>query len=180
MRSRLGTTVKGGPKRALWRIIHEAESVRVATLLAVTFLAGPVMGQVSPFVGTWKLNVAKSKFEGSAAPKSQTRTVTAEGTGLKYAFEGEAADGSKFAYGFTSNLDGKDAAVSGTGMPGGADTVALKKVNADKTEGVLKKDGKEIGTVKAEVSKDGKTTTVTANRKVDGKEIKAVSVYEKQ
>jgi hypothetical protein len=91
-----------------------------------------------------------------------------------------AADGSKIAYSFTSNLDGKDAAVSGVGMAGGADTITLMKLSASKTEGVSKKGGAEIGTAKTEVSADGKTTTVKTVGKLDGKEVKAVAVYEKQ
>lgn len=152
----------------------------IGMLVTAALMAGSLMAQANPFVGTWKLNVAKSKFEGTTAPKSLTRTVTAEGAGLKYSFEGVAADGSKMSYSFTSNLDGKDAAVTGTGMPGGADTVTLKKVSATKTEGVMKKGGKEVGKATAELSANGKTTTVTTSGKVDGKEMKAVSVYEKQ
>jgi hypothetical protein len=153
----------------------------LAILVAVAAVtAGSLVAQANPFVGTWKLDVAKSKYEGAPAPKSLTRTVTAEGAGLKYSFAGVAADGSKIAYSFTSNLDGKDAAVSGVGMAGGADTITLMKLSASKTEGVSKKGGAEIGTAKTEVSADGKTTTVTTVGKLDGKEVKAVAVYEKQ
>ena len=153
----------------------------IAMLVAAAFVAGTATAQTSPFVGTWKLNTAKSKFEGTPAPKSMTRTVTADGQGLKYAFEGVAADGSKLSYGFSSNFDGKDSAITGVGMPGGADTITLKKVSDTKTEGVLKKGGKEIGKAASEVSKDGKSVTVkTWGKGADGKEIKSESVYDKQ
>jgi hypothetical protein len=157
---------------------------RVSYWIAMTVLAavaaGPLMAQGNPFVGTWKLNLAKSKFEGGPAPKSQTRTVTLEGIGAKYAFEGEAADGSKFSYSFTTAYDGKDCAITGTGTPGGADALTLKK-GGDKTEGVLKKGGVEIGKATSEVSKDGKTTTVKIKGKTaDGKEFKTEAVYDKQ
>jgi hypothetical protein len=116
----------------------------LAMLMMTAVTAGSVMAQANPFVGTWKLNVAKSKFAGAPAPKSLTRTVTADGVGLKYSFDGVAADGSNLSYSFTSNLDGKDSAVTGTGMPGGADRVMLKKVSATKTERVTRKGGKEV------------------------------------
>jgi hypothetical protein len=157
--------------------------ILVGLAMAVVSLAlsNCVLAQSSPFAGTWKLNVAKSKFEGGPAPKSLTRTVTAVGGGLKYAFEGVTGDGSKVSYSFTSKLDGTDAPVSGEGMPGGADAVSLQKVGENKTEGTMKKGGKEVGTATSEVSKDGKTTTVTTTAKTaDGKEIKATSVYDKQ
>ena len=70
--------------------------------------------------------------------------------------------------------------MTGTGMPGGADTVTLTKVSATKTQGVTKKGGTEVGRASSEVSTDGKTTTVTTSGMLDGKEVKAVSVYEKQ
>ena len=150
-------------------------------LVAVAFAAGATMAQTSPFVGTWKLDKAKSKFDGAVAPKSLTRTVTADGSGLKYSFEGVAGDGSKLSYSFSSNLDGKDMPVTGVGVPAGADTIALKKVNDHKTEGVLKKGGKEVAKVTAEVAKDGKTATVkTSGKSADGKDVKSESVYEKQ
>lgn len=148
-------------------------------LSAVT--SGPLMAQANPFVGTWKLNVAKSKYEGVSAPKSQTREVVAAGAGAKYTFTGVGADGSAVEYGFTTNFDGKDAAVTGSGMPGGADTIAIKRISTHKTAGTLKKGGKEIGHAESEVSKDGKVTTVKSKVKgADGKEITAESVYDKQ
>jgi hypothetical protein len=148
-------------------------------LSAVT--SGPLMAQANPFVGTWKLNVAKSKFGSAPAPKSQTREVVAAGTGAKYTFTGVGADGSAIEYSFTTNFDGKDAAVTGTGMPGGADAIAIKRVSTHKTAGTLKKGGKEIGHAESEVSKDGKVATVkTTVKGADGKEVSAVSVYDKQ
>ncbi len=148
-------------------------------LSAVT--ASPLMAQDNPFVGTWKLNVAKSKYVGVPMPKSQTREVTAVGAGAKYSFTGVAADGSSVEYSFTTNFDGKDAAVTGTGMPGGADAIALKRVGTHKTVGTLKKGGKEVGHAESEVSKDGKVVTVKTKAKgADGKEVTAESVYDKQ
>ena len=153
----------------------------LAFLVASVVVAGTLMAQIKPsFVGTWKLNLAKSKYEGTQAPKALTRTVTAEGTGLKYSFEGEAADGSKISYGFTTKLDGSDSAVSGVGTPGGADTVALQRTSAHKMTGVLKKGGAKIGTVSTAISPDGKTVTVNTKAKIDGKEVKTEQVYDKQ
>ena len=72
----------------------------------------PLMAQTNPFIGTWKLNVAKSKFEPGPAPKSQTRKVVTEGEGAKYSFEGISPDGTAFSYSFTVNYDGKDSPVT--------------------------------------------------------------------
>ncbi len=141
----------------------------------------PLLAQDNPFVGTWKLNVAKSKFEPGPGPKSQTRTVVAQGEGAKYSFEGIGADGTPFSYSFTVNYDGKDYPMSGTGMPGGADMIAIKRIGTNKAEATLKRGGKEIGKSQAEVSKDGTVSTVKSKGKTpDGKDYSTDSVYDKQ
>jgi len=44
---------------------------KLILLLAVFELAGSLYGADNPFIGTWKLNLAKSNFSGSA-PKERT------------------------------------------------------------------------------------------------------------
>jgi hypothetical protein len=131
--------------------------IAVAILLAVA--SGPILAQDNPLVGTWKLNVEKSKFDPGPGPKSLTRTVVANGDGVKYSFEGVSADGKPIAYGFAVTFDGKDNPVTGS-MPTGADTISAKRTGSHSFEATLKKGGKVIGTSKVEVSKDGKVTTV--------------------
>jgi hypothetical protein len=158
---------------------------RILFLLTIFVLSAavsrPLMAQDNPFVGTWKLNLAKSKFTGTPTPKEMTREVTAAGSGAKYSFTGTDANGGAISYSFTTNYDGKDSAITGSGTPGGADTVALKRINAKKVEGTLKKGAAEVAKVTAVVSKDGKSSTVTSTGKsADGKSMSAVSVYDKQ
>jgi hypothetical protein len=154
----------------------------VLSFLLITSVATTSLSaQGNPFVGTWKLNVAKSKFEPGPALKSQTRTVVVEGEGAKYSFEGVRADGTPFSYSFTVNYDGKDYPITGSGAPGGADTIAIKLVGARKAEATLKRGGKEIGKSEAEVSSDGTVSHVKSNGKTpDGKEYSTDSVYDKQ
>ena len=157
---------------------------RSCVVLALAFciaMSGTLCAQDNPFVGTWKLNTAKSKFVPGPGPKSMTRTIAAQGAGASYSFEAVGADGASLAYSFSTNYDGKDSAITGTGTPGGADTIALKRVSARKVEGTLKKGGKDIGKVVAEVSADGKVSTVHSKGKTgDGKDFSSESVYDKQ
>ena len=155
---------------------------RVLFVLSVLVLSsGSLFAQGNPFVGTWKLNLAKSKFDLGPAPKSQTRTVVAQGDGATYSFDGVAADGKAFSYSFTVKYDGKDYPVAGTGMPAEADTIAIKLVGTNKAEATEKKGGKEVGKAEAEVSKDGKVSTVKIKGKtLDGKEFHSEAVYDKQ
>jgi len=149
--------------------------------LVLVVAVRPSLAEDNPFLGTWKLDLAKSKYETAPAPKSQTRTIAVQGNGVKYSFEGVSADGKTFAYSFVTYYDGTEAAITGTGSPAGADAVTLKRVSSHKVEGTLHKGGKDVGKVTAEVSKDGKTCIVNSKGKpVDGKEYSTELVYEKQ
>ena len=153
----------------------------VLALVVCSAMSGPLWAQDNPFVGTWKLNTAKSKFEPGPGPKNLTRTIATQGRVASYSFTGVGADGASVAYSFSTNYDGKDSAITGAGAPGGADTILLKRVSSRKVEGALKKGGKEIAKVVAEVSSDGKISTVTSKGKTgDGKDFTTESVYDKQ
>lgn len=157
---------------------------RVLTVVAIGLLAlvgaFNLQAQDNPVVGTWKLNLTKSKFDPGPAPKSLTRTVAAEGDGLKYTFEGVGADGKPLSYGFTVKFDGKDYPVTGS-MPTGADSISAKKQDASHYEATLKKGGKVIGTAKVSISADGKVATVDANgTNAAGAKTHDVQVYDKQ
>jgi hypothetical protein len=158
---------------------------RVFIILAVVVLClgipGLILGQDNPNIGTWKLNAEKSKYTGVKAPTSLTRTVTADGDSVKYSFEGTGADGTALAYGFTVKYDGSDASITGSGMPYGADQIAIKRVNSHTFSATLKKDGKIIGTSRSVVSHDGKTTTLAGKgTDANGKAVSSTQVYEKQ
>ena len=157
---------------------------RVLTVVAVALFAlvgaSASQAQTNPVVGTWKLNLTKSKFDPGPAPKSLTRTVAVEGDGLKYTFEGVGADGKALSYGFSVKFDGKDYPITGS-MPSGADSISAKKTDANHYEATLKKGGKVIGTSKVTVSADGKVTTVDATgTNAAGAKTHDVQVYDKQ
>jgi hypothetical protein len=137
---------------------------RIAFVSAIAMIcmgfSAVMLAQDNPVVGTWKLNLEKSKFTSNPAPKNLTRTVSADGDKVKYVFTGEAADGSAMSYSFTVMYDGKDNGVTGAGMPYGADHIAIKRVSSHKYSATLKKDGKIVGTSTSTVSSDGKMTTL--------------------
>jgi len=149
--------------------------------VALSLLASAALpAQQNPFAGTWKLNVLKSKYNGVQAPKSETRTVVAQGNSDTVTYQGIAADGSSISYRFTTNLDGKDVPISGVG-PFGADSISVKRVNADTHLSMAKKAGKPVLTTRAVVSKDGKVTTNTATgTNQQGQPVSIRSVWDKQ
>ena len=130
-------------------------------------------------LGTWKLNVAKSKYSPAPMPlKSLTSTREAADGGVKVTNVGERTDGAINAS-FTAKYDGSPAAVTGTGAP--YDTISIKQVNANEFTDERKKTGGSYhaaGHVK--ISKDGKTMTWTSTGiDANGKKMKAKFVYEK-
>jgi hypothetical protein len=157
---------------------------RVLQFIAIALLAiagsSALRAQSNPLVGTWKLNVTKSKFDPGPAYKSLTRTVEAQGDGVKYTFDGIAADGKPISYGFSVQFDGKDNPISGS-IPNGADTISAKRTDANHYVATLKKGDKLIGTSKVTVSKDGKVTTVdSTGTTATGAKAHDVQVYDKQ
>ena len=124
----------------------------LVSILALSLVASKtLLAQEDPFLGTWKLNVAKSKVTGSQPPKSETRTEVAQGSGETVTYAGIAADGSPISWGYTSNLDGKDAAISGR-RPNGADTLAITRLDANTRTAVEKEACKTLFTVRGEIS----------------------------
>ncbi|MGB7731772.1 MAG: hypothetical protein WBL50_27390 [Candidatus Acidiferrum sp.] len=155
--------------------------LRFITIALLTVAAcSTLRAQSNPLVGTWKLNVTKSKFDPGPAPKSLTRTVEAQGDGVKYSFSGVAADGTPITYGFSVKFDGKDNPIAGS-IPSGADTISAKRTDSDHFVATLKKGDKLLGTSKVTVSKDGKVTTVDSSGvSAAGVKTHDVQVYDKQ
>jgi len=140
---------------------------------------GSVAAQASnPRLGTWKLNVAKSKYSPGPAPQSLTMKIEAAGEGEKATTEGVNAAGTATMTQYTANVDGKDYAMTGSQN---ADTVSLKRIDARTMERTDKKGEKVVATSTRVVSEDGKTMTVTTKgTNAQGQAVDNVSVWEKQ
>jgi hypothetical protein len=135
-------------------------------------------GQGDPHIGTWVLNVAKSKYTPGPAPKDQTSVYATAGDGFKVSTSGTGADGKPTMTGFTAMFDGKDHPV--TGNPDW-DAIVAKRVDSHTVEFTRKKGGKVVQTATSAVSKDGKTRTVTTSGvNAQGQKISTVAVYEKK
>jgi len=155
---------------------------RVTMILTAAVLAVAVLATAQskdPFVGTWRLNVAKSKYSTGPVPKSITSTYEAAAQGYKVSVKNEPASGPVLQYSYTTNLDGKDAPVTGNNP--NADMVAVKRIDAHTLEIVNKKGGKVTTTQRNVVAADGKTRTVTTTgTDAQGQKVNNVTVFEKQ
>jgi hypothetical protein len=129
-------------------------------------------------LGTWKLNMEKSKFTPSAPVKSLTSTREASDDGVKVTNTGERADGTPINGSYTAKYDGKEYHV--TGAP--YDSIAIKQVNANTFTTTQKNSGTKYNTTtRAVISKDAKTMTVTVRGTgTEGNPVKYTMVYEKQ
>src|SRR5450432_2243080 len=90
-------------------------------------------------IGTWKLNVEKSKYTPAPMPvKSLTVTREAADGGVKQTTTGEQADGTPINASYTAKFDGKDVPVTGNAP---YDTISIKQVNANTFTDARKKTG---------------------------------------
>jgi hypothetical protein len=147
----------------------------VACLLVVAF---PHAGfaQVS-WVGTWKLNPAKSKYDPGPPPKSEIIKITPDGgwTGITDAVNDQ---GQPSHTEITAKFDGRDYPLKG-GTPN--TTRAYKRINSRAFEFTTKVNGKTITTTRVLLSRDGKRQSVTTTGKnAQGQRFSIVSVWDKQ
>jgi hypothetical protein len=129
------------------------------------------------FLGTWKLNEAKSKVE-AGTNKNSTVVYTADGDNIKVAIDGTDAKGQTFHSEWTGKFDGKDYAVTGDAAN---DMRSYKLVNAHTVVATSKKDGRVTTTARIVVSADGKSRTVTVSgTNASGAKTTSTTVYDKQ
>jgi len=145
-------------------------------MLATLLFAAPAFA-ADPIVGTWKLNVAKSKFNPGHELKAGTRVYTEDNGTYTLDQKLTGADGKE-----TSNRvhysEGKDVKQS---IGDAADTTHAKMVDANTWDFDLKKDGKVVGHVHRVVSADGKTLTVhNTGMQLSGRPGNETLVFDKQ
>jgi hypothetical protein len=151
--------------------------MKLARVLGVSVL-GMTLWAADPAVGTWKLNVAKSKYTPGPAPKSATITYEETSDGIKRTGESIDAEGKSTSFSYTAKLDGKDYPITGTDL---YDAIAPKRINDHTTQATLKKSGKVVSTARRVVSKDGKMMTLTmTGTDASGKKMKNIAVYDKE
>lgn len=130
------------------------------------------------YLGTWKLDAAKSKFSPGPAPKSLTLKWEATADGVKFSSEGVGPDGKPTHTEYVSKYDGKD--VPYMGNPD-ADMAAPMKIDDNSYSNTWKKGGKATITAKVMVSKDGKTMTITqTGTNAKGEAVNNTLMYTKQ
>jgi hypothetical protein len=124
-------------------------------LLVAVFFASPVFA-ADPILGTWKLNVEKSKFSAGTALTAGIRIYTEDNGLYTLVQKLTGADGKDMSTRSTY----RDSKEEKQAAPGSVDATLAKKVDANTWDFELKKNGKVVGHVHRTVSADGKTLTV--------------------
>ena len=165
-------------------MLRAAERVRRATGwgvlgFAILLVGGGLWAADNPLLGTWKLNLSKSKWNPPPGPLRQITTYAPFGEdGLFVTIEGVNAQGEPTFAQWAATYDGRDYPVpsSRTGV-----SLRLKRIDFYTTERTDYKDGKPLTTFRRVVSKDGRTMTVTqTGTSESGRLINNVVVYDRQ
>jgi hypothetical protein len=155
-------------------------AVSVAVLIALVGVVVNVAVQAQApreLFGSWKLNLAKSKYSPGPAPKSMTITYRAAGFGMKIVVDVVPAEGAPQHWEMTPAYDGRDHPV--TGNPD-ADAISIKRISDTAGESRFKKGGKVMALNVRTLSADGKTLTIeSTGTTADGKPRHDIAVYEK-
>ena len=151
--------------------------MRYVRLVFMLLAVAMALVAADPFVGTWKVNPAKSKFKTGAAPKEQTVTISESGGDLDIAVKGTAADGTSISTHYTIPASG------GTGkvIESPYEAVSGKRMSANERETSYSKSGKVVYTTHAKLAKDGKTLTVQSKgTNPAGQMVDGTLTYDKQ
>ena len=151
----------------------------ITLVLAMLAVSVGLWAQQDPVMGTWKINLAKSKYSPGPAPKSGTTKLAPYGkNGVKLTADGVDAQGKPTHVEWSAEADGKDYPVKGTPD---ADAVSLKRIDPYTVEATIKKGGKVMATNRWVFSKDGKTRTLTGKgTNAQGQALNNVIVFDKQ
>jgi hypothetical protein len=145
--------------------------------LLLCFVGATVCFAADAFIGTWKLNEAKSNIA-AGSPKNTTVIYEAAGDSVKVTTDGTDGDGKPSHSEWTGKFDGKDYPV--TGDPS-TDTRSYKKVNDHTLTFANKKGDKVTISGRGVVSADGKTRTVTiTGTDSKGTKFTSTALYDKE
>ena len=158
---------------------------RLLLLLGAAILAAPLSSQVlaqsggnaaqERLLGTWQLDLAKSKYSPGPPLRSETRVYTRDGKGVKGVIDRVYGDGRREVIEYRAEVD-IDVPVSGAKA---YDAIRFKVVDELTTEGVLSHAGRVFGSSRRVISQDGQTMTITFRREEPGDMVNNFAVYRK-
>lgn len=131
------------------------------------------------YLGTWKLNLAKSTYNPGPAPKSSTGgTEAVPGGGMRVTNDSIDLAGKPTHTEIVTMFDGKEGELKGAAAP----PTRLYSRSDDRTyQYVMRVNGKVTTTNRVTISADGKTRTiVSTGTGTDGKPVNTTTVWDRQ
>ena|SRR5580658_7121282 len=151
--------------------------MRYTKLILMLLGFAMVLCAADPYVGTWKMNLAKTKYKVGTAPKEQTLTITEPGSDTNVAVAGTASDGSKIAVSYTIPTAGGPGKIESSAYDG----ISSKRIGPNEREVMYMKGGKTVYTAHSKVSADGNSLSVHSKGvNALGKNVDGTAVYDKQ
>jgi len=138
------------------------EPMKIARLIVLFTLTFSLFAGADPFVGLWKLDAERSKFQ-KGAPGFFFATIQIESAGPGLKSNASAADGEGISSDFMFNcqLDGTPCKVTASlKTKSVVDTTTMQRLDANTIVATGTKNGKVVYTDRRVVSADGKTMTV--------------------
>jgi hypothetical protein len=159
------------------RVLRLAAALVVALAVSPSAQApAPAADPANPLLGTWRLNLTKSRYSPGPAPRGETRIYSQESDGLRGVILRHHADGLQERIEYRANYD-QEYPVSGTTA---YDAARFTKVNDYTSQAVLSHAGRVFGSALRVISNDGKTMTITFQRREVQEPVYNVAVYEKE
>jgi hypothetical protein len=153
-------------------------SIALLSLVACAFPQAS-FAQTSPLMGSWKLDLTKSKYTPGVAPRSQTNTYEPDGQNIKATTRSINAQGNATTTVFMHIYDGQPHPTTGSPV---FDASTYLRLNGNTIIFSRSKVGKLVSTGTNVVSADGKTMTVTTTGILDANGLTGtnIGVYDKQ
>ena len=150
-----------------------------ALALALTLIAVPSAALAAdPFVGTYKLNAARSTTTGGQLPPDLTLTIAEDSGNLRITTSGTSANGSPISADVLviPKAGGTVKAAEGASY----DSTLVSRKDANTIDMLASQKGKERARVKLALSRDGKTLTRSfTSTNAQGKPVTGTSVLER-
>jgi hypothetical protein len=141
-----------------------------------------VVAAENPFIGTWKIDEAKSSSNyGSLARETRTYEP-AEGETMRVTISGSGAPGTLVLSIRPDGQQRKANATSELSRLTGLTTVIQRRPDARTLASTFQDAaGREVAVTRTQISADGRTLTVsTTGTAMDGRKLRRVAVYQKQ
>jgi hypothetical protein len=152
--------------------------IRLLVLVGTLGAALGASAQEPPFVGTWKLNLARSNFGATLPPRSDTTRLSAVENGYSAVTDQVDPEGKAIHYEYTVRFDGKDYPVTGSQK---FEAISVSRIDDRTIDWTMKKGEKVVRQGRSAYSPDGKLRTLTYFG-VDstGKKFEVTAVFERQ